>query len=433
MSAARSLSRVIEAAAQTENWSLKDLTVLAPQNDPFRFDTPSGHRDGVWFAEQLSRFVAARRIHLRGLHYLLVAAASVLKPNGMPYINIATDYAWFGERASKAARWLGYVPFDRIIDERNEAPEIDLRDPPEPLPQCRLRFPAGERDIYVPPAEGVLPYVDCDDPEQAQPYRIVLIGEKSSLGPALRQPWGIDEVLLPSGEISDTLIAELAERANRDLRPTTVLYFSDFDPGGRQMPLSAARKLQALRFLKYPDLDVQVHHVALTLEQVIQHNLPSTPLKDTELRASRWRQVMGREQTEIDALAALRPEILRQIVDDALVPFRDVTLALRARQERARCRQEAEELLQKHPDYEGHCAAIRAAHEELSEAARRLQDCQAAALRELEPSLALPDPSPIEPEIEVSPPLPLFDSEDDYVTATRRLIDHKKLNGEPPS
>lgn len=26
--------------------SLKDLTVLAPQNDPFRVDTPARHRDG---------------------------------------------------------------------------------------------------------------------------------------------------------------------------------------------------------------------------------------------------------------------------------------------------------------------------------------------------------------------------------------------------
>ena len=30
--------------------SLKDLTVLAPQNDPFRVDTPARHRDGEWLA-----------------------------------------------------------------------------------------------------------------------------------------------------------------------------------------------------------------------------------------------------------------------------------------------------------------------------------------------------------------------------------------------
>jgi hypothetical protein len=29
---------------------MKDLTVLAPQNDPFRLDTPAAHRDGAWRA-----------------------------------------------------------------------------------------------------------------------------------------------------------------------------------------------------------------------------------------------------------------------------------------------------------------------------------------------------------------------------------------------
>ena len=28
--------------------TMKDLTVLAPQNDPFRIDRPSAHRDGEW-------------------------------------------------------------------------------------------------------------------------------------------------------------------------------------------------------------------------------------------------------------------------------------------------------------------------------------------------------------------------------------------------
>ncbi len=30
--------------------SLKDVTVLSVQNDPFRVDTPAGHRDGSWLA-----------------------------------------------------------------------------------------------------------------------------------------------------------------------------------------------------------------------------------------------------------------------------------------------------------------------------------------------------------------------------------------------
>jgi hypothetical protein len=31
--------------------AMKDLTVLASQNDPFRVDTPARHRDGAWLAK----------------------------------------------------------------------------------------------------------------------------------------------------------------------------------------------------------------------------------------------------------------------------------------------------------------------------------------------------------------------------------------------
>ena len=91
-----------------------------------------------------------------------------------------------------------------------------------------------------------------------------------------------------------------------------VLYFSDFDPGGWAMPIGVARKFQAHRDLRYPDLEVQVHHVALTREQVREFNLPSTPLKEKERRAAAWRAKWGHDQTEIDALAALRPDLLEE-------------------------------------------------------------------------------------------------------------------------
>lgn len=50
MSAAAStgLRATLEAAMEADGLSMKDLTVLSPQNDPFRVDTPAGHRDGEW-------------------------------------------------------------------------------------------------------------------------------------------------------------------------------------------------------------------------------------------------------------------------------------------------------------------------------------------------------------------------------------------------
>jgi hypothetical protein len=160
-------------------------------------------------------------------------------------------------------------------------------------------------------------------------------------------------LLLPTGEISDTQIAEMAERAVNDPagRPAVVLSFSDFDPSGYQMPISVARKLQALRDLLYPTLDIQLHPVALTLDQVQRLELPSTPLKETEQRSDKWREAMNHEQTEIDALAALDPEELTRNAREAIKPFYDSTLAYRTVEAQEAWQDEAQELAEAQEGY----------------------------------------------------------------------------------
>jgi hypothetical protein len=115
------------------------------------------------------------------------------------------------------------------------------------------------------------------------------------------------DLYLPSREISDTLLHRMASDAVKDGRPLVVFTLSDCDPAGHQMPVSIARKLQSLRDLLFPKFRFEVVPVALTVDQVRELGLPSTPLKETEKRADRWREAFGVEQTEIDALATLQP------------------------------------------------------------------------------------------------------------------------------
>jgi hypothetical protein len=201
--------------------------------------------------------------------------------------------------------------------------------PIEPRGNRRLAVSAGDMEAEVPALEHMLPTLSLKDGiSPRQPFRIAFVGEKSSLGDVLR-PIAKEvgaELLLSSDDCSETHIAEMAKRAADDGRPFVVLYFSDFDPGGWGMPIGVARKFQAHRDLRYPNLDVQVHHVALTREQVHEFNLPSTPLKEKERRAAAWRAKWGHDQTEIDALAALRPDLLEQIARDAVRAFYDQTL-----------------------------------------------------------------------------------------------------------
>ena len=96
-----------------------DLMVLSSGKDPFALDTPEGHKLGRWLMVRLDLHAPGRVIHLRGVHYLLVAVQA-RKPDGTPYENTREDYEWLNDKVGKAARWTRYIDFERIIDERNE-------------------------------------------------------------------------------------------------------------------------------------------------------------------------------------------------------------------------------------------------------------------------------------------------------------------------
>ena len=167
------------------------------------------------------------------------------------------------------------------------------------------------------------------------------------------------------------------------------------------MPISIARKLQAFKALLFPDLEFQVRRVALMPEQVRQHGLPSTPLKATERRADRWQEAMGVEQTEIDALAALQPALLRRMAREAIKPFFDPTLISRCNAAESEWRDACQEAVDAQTDQE-HLDAHRRAGERVLETVRE----QIKALEEqirIDPSDYSLPPCPDIPEPEICP------------------------------
>jgi hypothetical protein len=240
--------------------------------------------------------------------------------------------------AAKAGRWLGYVDFERVHDNRNDPPELIARETIcKPVADCRTAAYAPDDDFDLKVSVGRF--------TARQPWQIAIFGEKSSLkGPLLPlcRDYSAD-LYICSGEISDTLIYDIAKSAAADGRPLLMLTLSDFDPAGRQMPVSIAWKLQAFRVLKFGNLHFRVLPVALTEEQAVEFNLPSTPLKPTEGRADRWREEFGREQTEIDALLALHPGVLQNFVREAIASYFDDTLRNRLYDAREAWLEEAHE------------------------------------------------------------------------------------------
>ncbi|MDQ2801810.1 MAG: hypothetical protein M3Y41_03625 [Pseudomonadota bacterium] len=159
---------------------------------------------------------------------------------------------------------------------------------------------------------------------------------------------------------------------------------------------------------------------------MIEYGLPETPMKESEARAEGWRETFGREQTEIDALAALRPEVLDHIVREAITPFYDPSLDRRAAAARREWKERAENALASHPSYATARDRIEASLAAVEEAVAELEFAQGwamAAIRDV-PVPELDLPAPIITGVASSP---LFSTATDYVTASLRLVAHKAL------
>ena len=422
------LRRVLEDAREESRCNRDALTVL--QVDPYRLDTPANHRDGAWVAEQLERAIGPhRRIHWRGLHYAIVALGNVIKPNGETYLNTDEDWHWLSDNAGKAARWLGYVDFERITDNRNSDPIIHRKAEVTPRPWLSI-----ELDITIPDVDDINPVAGVSGFEGRQPYALAVFGEKASLEDVLlpiARRFEAD-LYLPSGEISDTLLWGMAKDAVADGRPMVVFVLADCDPAGHQMAVSIGRKLQALRNLCFPELEFEVVPVAFTVQQVRDMGLPSTPLKETEKRADKWREAFGIEQTEIDALATLRPRDLETIVEAAIEPYFDSSLSNRVGAARRNWEEEAQEALEEQIDGDALDAIHDRAAGKLEEFRAEVESINSQLRMAVDEIVELPEaivPAPAVDE-KLSRQAPLISSSWSWVKATRVLKARKAYGDE---
>jgi hypothetical protein len=414
------LRSVLETACEEQGCGLGSLTVLSTQVDPYRLDTAAGHRDGQWIAKQLKRALKrGARIHWRGIHYAIVAQGNVRKPDSETYRNTDEDWTWLSTVAGKSARWLGYVPFERIIDNRNAAPIIHRK--ARVMPGA---FVAIGVEVAIPDADDLEPAPLAQGFVARQAYHFVIFGEKASLESVVLPIARAKEadLYLPTGEISDTLLHQIAKDANDDGRPLVLFTLADCDPAGRQMSVSIGRKLQAFKDLLFPNLRFEVVPVALTVEQVRELGLPSTPLKETEKRAGRWRETFGVEQTEIDALATLQPDVLRDIVEAAFDPYFDRTLATRVSEAWEQWRQHAEEAIREQVDPTILANLRQDAGERLAELRSVIDDIN-ERMRLAADDFVLPRIEVPEPEVdEDASRQALVSFDDSWPEATRALI-----------
>ncbi len=325
--------------AKSNKVTIRDLLVMAPQNDPFYTGTDGDLIKANWFADLWRRFGYSTGVHLRRIHYQVVSQRDAKDCNGKPYEN--TERCWNDLNLSaKAARYLGLVPVDAFIDARNPPAHVyhgkDYK-PSEPFLSIETDewslpsiAPSLDYSLEFPTPE---PYGYLFSPED-QPYMIEIWCEKSTM----------NDVLLPIcnryhtnfvtglGFLSITSVQHLLNRAQASGKPARILYISDFDPAGSFMPQQIARQIEFWLQQKNLDLDIALMPLALTRDQVIKFELPRIPIKDTDRRAANFEEKHGEGAVELDALEALYPGSLSDIVNGAISQFVDHGLRARLRE-----------------------------------------------------------------------------------------------------
>lgn len=182
-----------------------------------------------------------------------------------------------------------------------------------------------------------------------QEHRVVVAVEKQALeGPFTEvcEELAVD-LAVCRGYPSISFLHEVARalgRGDKDRagRSNVVLYFGDLDPSGLNIPETVERDLGAGLFGQSFDF----RRIALTREQVDEHDLIPAPVKLTDSRAAGFVAEHGEEVYELDAL---EPHTLQELIRDSVDEYWDAD----ADEERGRQVSEGRERIRKRLEESG--------------------------------------------------------------------------------
>ena len=102
-----------------------------------------------------------------------------------------------------------------------------------------------------------------------------------------------------------------------DAKNCHILYLGDHDPSGLDMIRDIRERLAVF------GEDVDVHPIALTMDQIEQYNPPPNPAKVTDPRAGDYIARHGRVSWELDAL---KPDVLHSLLRSELDDLIDMDM-----------------------------------------------------------------------------------------------------------
>lgn len=218
-------------------------------------------------------------------------------------INAEPNYKWLGDIVS-TARLAGYLDWEYIKDRTRAHNFIDHWETPE--------------DII----EYYSDWFKIDTREDQDHYIEVWV-EKEALAGVLNRvctkldvPW-----FACKGYCSSSAMYEASKRFIKqedEGKETMVIHLGDHDPSGIDM----TRDIQDR--LKLMGSNVFVNRIALTIEQIREHNPPSAPARDTDSRYDDY--VKNTKEVEQWELDALKPAMLRNLIKLEVDEYTDSNL-----------------------------------------------------------------------------------------------------------
>jgi len=149
---------------------------------------------------------------------------------------------------------------------------------------------------------------------QDQPVYVEVWSEKeaiSSIVSPITDRWDVP-LMIARGFASESFLWSTANTISRQGKPAVVYQLGDHDPSGVAAWEHVQNKLREFA----PKIDITFERLAVTESQIIEHNLPTRPTKNTDSRA---RSFIG-DSVEVDAIPT---SILRPIVEDAITSWID--------------------------------------------------------------------------------------------------------------
>ena len=238
---------------------------------------------------------------LRQLYYQLVTR-DVIPNKQTEYSKLST--------LLKEGRMAGIVDWDAIEDRLRKPSKPASFDSPEDI------LNAAINQYALPRQEGQNTYVEVWVEKDALSGVLKRVTEKYHVPILVNRGYSSASAMFDS--------YQRFKRAYNNNQTIKILYLGDYDPSGLDMIRDIRDRIIEFAMGDFGweykeesmnDFGFSVTPIALTREQIDQYNPPPNPAKVTDPRAKDFIKTLGKTSWEVDAL---RPEVLNQLLDDAI-------------------------------------------------------------------------------------------------------------------